>query len=111
MTGSKETDPNEVAAVEEAIQFLDEILSKTDFVAGNELTIADFSIVASFSTISLVLAFPEAKYPNVQKWFKNMQQLPYYQKANQEGLDALEKVMQEICAGELKLKSRSQETE
>lgn len=96
----------EVAAVEEAIQFLEKILEDSDFVAGNNLTIADFSIVASFSTISLVLSFPEEKYPNVQKWFKTMQQLPYYQKGNQEGLDALEKVMEEICAGQLKVTSR-----
>lgn len=77
-----------MAAVEEAVEFLNKILGDTEFVAGNELTIADLSIVASFSTISLVLKFPDEKYPNVQRWFKKMQKYPFYQKGNQEGLNA-----------------------
>ncbi|XP_063700222.1 glutathione S-transferase E14-like isoform X2 [Culicoides brevitarsis] len=110
LTGKKDIDPKEMAAVKEAVQYLDKVLATTSFVAGDYLTIADFSIVASFSTISLVLDFPQEEFPNVAKWFAKMQELPYYQKANQEGLDALKDVMKEICAGEVTVKSRTQAT-
>uniref|UniRef100_A0A336L7V9 glutathione transferase n=1 Tax=Culicoides sonorensis TaxID=179676 RepID=A0A336L7V9_CULSO len=108
VTGSKEVDPKEVDAVEEAVDYLNKILGESEFVAGNQVSIADLSIVASFSTINLVLTFLEEKYQNVSKWFKKMKQLPCYEKGNQEGLNALQEVMDNICQGELKLKSKSE---
>ncbi|KAJ9598068.1 hypothetical protein L9F63_026825, partial [Diploptera punctata] len=41
--------PEKLAKINEPLQFLDKFLEDRDFVAGNNLTIADISIVVSVS--------------------------------------------------------------
>lgn len=48
-------------------------------MAGNTLTIADFSIVAAVSTTNLLVPVDKNKYPNVAQWFSKMQELPSFE--------------------------------
>uniref|UniRef100_A0A8D8DC18 glutathione transferase n=1 Tax=Culex pipiens TaxID=7175 RepID=A0A8D8DC18_CULPI len=75
--------------VEEAIDFLEIYLSDSHFVACDELTVADFSIVATLSTLESVCPIEESRWPKVHDWYGRMRQLPYYHEANQVGLDKL----------------------
>lgn len=43
-------DPEKMKKIEESFQFLDKFLEGHDFVAGNNLTIADLSIISTVST-------------------------------------------------------------
>jgi glutathione S-transferase len=62
--------------------------TKNSFIAGNTLTIADFSIVATISSANAVLPLASNRFPHIFEWLARMEALPYYKEANQEGLDA-----------------------
>ncbi|KAH8330518.1 hypothetical protein KR067_004442 [Drosophila pandora] len=53
-----------------AIGFLNTFLEGQDFVAGKELTVADIVLLATVSATQ-VIAFDLAKFPNVERWYKN----------------------------------------
>nr|AVR54961.1 glutathione-s-transferase epsilon class 9 [Sitophilus oryzae] len=75
--------------LKEALGFLERIFTenKTDFVAGNKPTIADFSIVSSVTSYSGLV--PYTDFPNVKAYIERFQKLPCYE-ANKEGLTELE---------------------
>nr|AFK49803.1 glutathione s-transferase d1 [Cryptocercus punctulatus] len=85
MFAKQAADPEKLKKVEEAFQFLDKFLEGQDFVAGNKLTIADLSIIASVSTAE-ILGFDVSKYPNVDKWFERSKKIiPGYDELNHAG--------------------------
>lgn len=54
------------------------------------MTIADLSIVTIVSTIDMIVPVTPEQWPKLYNWWYNrMKQLPYYEKANQDGLAAL----------------------
>ncbi|XP_053692127.1 uncharacterized protein LOC128740592 [Sabethes cyaneus] len=71
----------------EAIDFLEIYLSKTRFIACDELTVADFAAVATLSTLESVCPIQESRWPKVKAWYNELRKLPYYHEANQIGLD------------------------
>lgn len=75
-------DPAKLTKIEDAFKVLDCFLEKTDFVAGNTLTLADLAIVASVSTFD-VMKFDMTPYKNVCKWFSKVKACaPCYEEAN-----------------------------
>ncbi|TDG48256.1 hypothetical protein AWZ03_005431 [Drosophila navojoa] len=78
-------DPAKFAKMETAFEFLNTFLEGQKFVAGDTLTVADFSIVATVSTF-VVADFDITKYPNVTRWYEAVQKvIPGWD----EGLDAM----------------------
>jgi len=78
-------DPEKYKKMEESYEFLNKFLENQDFVAGDNLTIADLAIIASVSTAE-VLGFDLSKYPNVAKWFENSKKIiPDYDELNHPG--------------------------
>ncbi|XP_066151501.1 uncharacterized protein [Euwallacea fornicatus] len=77
--------------LKEAYQILDKILEKsqTQYVAGNNVTIADFSIITSVTTWSVLEPFQE--FPNLKKYVERFQKLPCYE-SNVEGLESYKKI-------------------
>lgn len=54
------------------------------------MTIADFSVVTIVSTMDLIVPVVVNSWPKLYNWWNNkMKKLPYYDKANQDGLNAL----------------------
>ncbi|XP_032312300.1 uncharacterized protein LOC6500725 [Drosophila ananassae] len=53
-----------------SMEFLNTFLEGQDFVAGKELTVADIVLLATVSATQ-VIAFDLAKFPNVERWYKN----------------------------------------
>lgn len=80
-----EPDPAKYSKLELGYQILDKYLEDQAWAAGDQLTIADFSLVASVSTIEVV-RFDIAKYPNVSKWLaKAKKTIPKYEELNHAG--------------------------
>lgn len=53
--------------LEDAVQFLDGFLANSEYAAGDNLTLADISLVATVSTLE-VAKFDLSKYSNVSRW-------------------------------------------
>ncbi|KAJ8970727.1 hypothetical protein NQ317_017385 [Molorchus minor] len=88
--------------LEEALGFLDVFLEGNDFVAGNKLTIADCSLVATISGIAAV-GWNISPYANVSAWVSRCSlAIPGYAEANQEGAEAFGKaVRSKLAPGQL----------
>ncbi|KAH8277544.1 hypothetical protein KR018_000044 [Drosophila ironensis] len=71
-----------IDALEGVYKNLDILLARADYLAGDTLTIADFSVVASLSGIMVFLAVDAAKYPKLAAWVQRIKLLPYYEGAN-----------------------------
>lgn len=75
-------DPGKYKKMIEAVDFLNGFLERTKYCAGDEVTIADFAILASISTYvdgggNLQLD----SYPNIQRWYKDAQEnVPGYER-------------------------------
>ncbi|XP_016957918.1 glutathione S-transferase 1-1 [Drosophila biarmipes] len=69
-------------ALEQVYKTLDLFLESNDFLAGNNLTIADFHITAVLTTTMLFLDVDATKYPKLAGWVQRIKELPYYDEAN-----------------------------
>ncbi|KAI8119125.1 Glutathione S-transferase 1 [Lucilia cuprina] len=74
-----------IDAIVETYNFLEIFLKDLPFIAGNHLTIADFSIVSIVTSLEPILDIDTSKYPKLTAWLKRMKTLPYYQEANGNG--------------------------
>ncbi|PSN29674.1 hypothetical protein C0J52_26681 [Blattella germanica] len=82
--GQKE-DPAKYEKLKEAFKLLDTFLEGKTWVAGDQLTIADFDIVTTVSSAE-VFDFNVNEYPNVSKWFANAKKtIPGYEEINNAG--------------------------
>lgn len=70
----------------QAYEFLEKFLEGHQWAAGDQLTIADFSLLSSTTSLSHVVPIDSSKYPNVTAWIKRAEKLPCY-KVNQKGLN------------------------
>ncbi|XP_067618340.1 glutathione S-transferase 1-1-like [Eurosta solidaginis] len=76
-------DPELYKKMEGAFDFLNTFLEGNKYVAGDQLTVADLSILASVSTFD-VAKFDITKYPNVARWYESCKKLPGWEE-NWEG--------------------------
>ncbi|XP_016984947.1 glutathione S-transferase 1 [Drosophila rhopaloa] len=72
-------------AIIEIYDFLETFLAGNDYIAGSQLTIADFSIISTVTSLQAFVEVDAAKYPKVTAWIERLKQLPYYQEANGNG--------------------------
>nr|WET52665.1 glutathione S-transferase [Phaedon brassicae]WET52790.1 glutathione S-transferase [Phaedon brassicae] len=84
--GAKEIPQKLLDQLFEAIHMVEKFLQKTKYVAGDHVTIADFSFVTSITSWAPYLPVPLKEFPKITAWLKKMKELPYYSE-NQIGLD------------------------
>jgi len=61
-------------------------LADNPYLAGPQLTIADFSIVATVSTLHLSYCpVEDTKYPKLSAWLARLSSLPFYEEDNLRG--------------------------
>lgn len=85
---SPEVNADALKRLEEAFDFVEKFLEKGKYVAGDQLTIADFSLVSSITSMSIVCPLEPKKHPKILAWLKEIQKLPYYE-ANAVGNEKL----------------------
>ncbi|EDW01855.1 glutathione S-transferase 1 [Drosophila grimshawi] len=70
----------------ETYAVLEQFLVDQAYLAGQQLTIADFSIVSTLSSLHLSYApIDPTEYPNLSAWLARISSLPYYEEANLQG--------------------------
>ncbi|KAJ8945996.1 hypothetical protein NQ318_017112 [Aromia moschata] len=85
--------PNEESKkkLEESLELLDTFLKDQTWLAGPTMTIADFSIIATFSTIDAFGIFELTKYENLWQWYERAKSAMAnfgYEEVNQVGATA-----------------------
>lgn len=86
--------PELFKSVEEALEYLDGFLAKTKFVAGDEPTIADYSLIAGYSTI-ITGGHDFSRFKNITRWYESRSTLPGIE-ANEEGLVAMKAIVEKM---------------
>ncbi|KAH8236716.1 hypothetical protein KR026_008911 [Drosophila bipectinata] len=76
--------------LENVVGFLNTFLEGHDYVAGDQLTIADMAILASVSNL-VSLKFDLTKFPNVDKWFNHAKSVVSGFEENWEGAQLVAK--------------------
>jgi len=78
-------------------EFLNTVLQEHKWLAGDSVTLADFSAITSVTSLECVIPINASKYPNLVAWIKRAQELPYYN-VNQKGLEDFKVLMQNLMA-------------
>ncbi|XP_053677665.1 glutathione S-transferase 1-like [Anopheles nili] len=81
----------------EGLQRFENML-QADYVAGEHMTIADLSCIASVTTLHLLLHPSREDFPKTFAWVDRMTKLPYYEEVNGRGLIAAGVLMQTLAA-------------
>ncbi|KAH8297204.1 hypothetical protein KR044_006696 [Drosophila immigrans] len=76
--GQKEVPKERIDAFTEVYDFMESFLKDNDYVAGNQLTIADFSLISTISSAVAYVEIDSGKWPKLSAWIKRMEELPYY---------------------------------
>ncbi|KAH0820124.1 hypothetical protein GEV33_002665 [Tenebrio molitor] len=92
--GEKTVPRDKADKVREAYSFLEKFLEGKNWVAGDAVSIADFSIISSITTMDVVVPVDTKTCPNVVSWIKRMEKLPYYDE-NKKGLDQIRQIIEE----------------
>nr|XP_016941257.1 glutathione S-transferase 1-1 [Drosophila suzukii] len=71
-----------IDALEGVYKSLNLFLESGEYLAGDNLTIADFHITAALTGFVVFLPVDATKYPKLAAWFQRIKKLPYYEKAN-----------------------------
>lgn len=81
-------DPEKLKKLDEAVEFLEQFLSNSKYAAGENITIADYALIASFSTI-VASEIDYSRFPNVNRWYELcLNTLPGIE-VNVEGIETL----------------------
>jgi len=67
---------------------LEQFFNGNKYIAGDDLTIADFSLLATTSTLNLAVPIDQKKYQNIAAWIKHAESCLFYE-PNREGLVAM----------------------
>ncbi|XP_063532195.1 glutathione S-transferase 1-like [Cydia strobilella] len=85
--GIKDIPQKNLDAVEEAYGFIEEFLSRTKYLASDNITIADIAAYATVTSLLILLELNAQKYPKTQAWLRDLEKRPYVQKGNAKGLE------------------------
>lgn len=79
-------DPEKLKKMEEGLGFLNTFLEGETYVAGNKMTIADLSILATISTYELA-GYDLKEFPNIEKWYSHISKDAPGTELNKQGLE------------------------
>ena len=79
-------DPQKANLLKSSLDYFDQYLEETDYAAGETLTIADFTLLASITHLEGV-DYSYKSYENINRWVTKLKtELPYYNECNQAGI-------------------------
>lgn len=90
----------DIESANEAYRLIEIFLGDNDWVAGDTMTIADFSLITVITTLDFFVPVTAETYPKVSAWIQRCQGLPYYEEVNGRGLEKLKEHFKAAMAGE-----------
>nr|AAR99711.1 glutathione S-transferase [Mayetiola destructor]AAS00666.1 glutathion S-transferase [Mayetiola destructor] len=79
-------------------EILNRFLENSAYVCGDVLTIADFCLVATATSLTEIVPFDPVAHANVLQWIDRLAKLPYYEQANGTGARDLQAAVKGILA-------------
>ena len=81
MTGMEATE-DQIKAFKNNMKIMDDLIGQKKYLTGNELTIADLSILANTVMLDLT-KYDVSEYTNFNRWRAQLKnELPYYEEVN-----------------------------
>ncbi|KAJ8971672.1 hypothetical protein NQ317_011902 [Molorchus minor] len=77
-TGVKVIPEENLNALIEAYGFLETLLQNSTYIAGDSVSIADLSLIATITNADAIVPLDGDKYPRISAWKKLLEALPYY---------------------------------
>jgi len=74
-------DPEKQKNLEKSLDYMEKILKKTQYLAGDQISIADVSVVAHANMLELI-KWDFSRWPRVKEWLRSMQSQPWYARPN-----------------------------
>lgn len=95
--GGAPQDPAKLEKINEAMKFLDIFLAGGKYAAGDNITVADLTIVATVSTLEVV-GYDLTPYKNVSRWYDDVKNTaPGYKEVNEEGCKAFKALVDSLA--------------
>lgn len=96
--GSTDCSIDKIAYIQKCYDIMENFLKENDYVCGNNLTIGDFTCIATISSVNDIARIDPSKYPKLVGWIERLEKLPYYMEINQTGADELKALVKETLA-------------
>lgn len=77
---------DQIEGLEDGYGHLNTFLKNQNWVTGDKITIADFSLIADVTTLRILYPVDSKRFANVSAWLKRAEGLPYYD-VNRPGLE------------------------
>ncbi|KAK4876454.1 hypothetical protein RN001_012876 [Aquatica leii] len=90
-----------VEEMDDGYKTLNEFLKDGDWAAGDDLSLADFSLISTVTSSDLFVPVDTEKYENIERWIHKIKELPYYH-VNQHGLHAFKRIISSTHAKQRK---------
>ncbi|KAF2892770.1 hypothetical protein ILUMI_13405 [Ignelater luminosus] len=85
--------PNDPYTRAESYELLEKLLEGHLWAVGNQVTLADFSLIATVSATTILVPADSGKFPNITAWLKRAESAPFY-KANLPGLKICKRILE-----------------
>jgi glutathione S-transferase len=95
MMKKEPADPEKLKKADEAVELLDGFLASSTYAAGEKITIADYSLIASFSTFD-VAGYDYSRFENVTRWYELCKTTLPGIEVNNEGLEIMKSFMKNL---------------
>uniref|UniRef100_A0A3F2YW00 glutathione transferase n=1 Tax=Anopheles dirus TaxID=7168 RepID=A0A3F2YW00_9DIPT len=90
------TDPSDhLYPIEETIDALELYLHESRYTALDHLSVADFSIMATLTSVNLLTPITADRWPRVVEWYEEMQALPHYDDQQRAGVEKIGEMYRE----------------
>lgn len=91
---AKEFDKDALESLYLGLDILEIFVKNNSYVAGDNLTVADFSLISTVTTIQKFLGqFDAGRFPKLLAWIERMSNLPYFEEANTKPLEKMFQTM------------------
>ena len=96
---------DKVNAFKNNLKLLDQLIGDNKYLTGNELTIADISVLASLALVEF-FKVDLSEYSNLSRWHSSLKsELPYYEEINHFEDEYIADYLEKIKAFLLKMKA------
>uniref|UniRef100_A0A2A4JI76 Glutathione S-transferase n=1 Tax=Heliothis virescens TaxID=7102 RepID=A0A2A4JI76_HELVI len=91
--GEKSFRPENLEKIRSAYNFAEKFLASSQWIAGDDLTLADICCLSTISSMNEVLPIDEELYPNLTGWLKRCAEQDFCKKSNEPGLQQFRGLM------------------